>query len=245
MGDRRGDGYWFPLVLLGFGLLTLLGWETVTALDDRDWFAYGPTGYEVTQTMVAVSVADSPLGFPSRDWPWAVLIVVTLVGTVAWYAFRARRAGGSVRTHVALAVAAGLAVPACYIVAGLAGAIADPAGMVLSVGLPLLVLAALAGTAARSGFWRRTAAAVAIVCAVTGFATVLGAWSPGLLESALITVSLLALAWYERSRLLAVTAVAVPVALVALPDGVLAMLVPAAIALAVAIAALVRQNSPA
>jgi hypothetical protein len=173
-----------------------------------------------------------------------VLIAVTLVGTVAWYAVRARRAGGPVRTHVALAVAGGLAVPTCYVVAGMADAIADPEGMIPAVGLPLLGLGALTGAAYFVlGPWRRTAAAVSVGCLVTGAATVLGAWSPGLLEPVLITVGLLALARYERSRLLAVAAVAVPVALVVFPDGTLSMLVPAAIALAVAIAALVRENS--
>jgi hypothetical protein len=172
-----------------------------------------------------------------------VLIAVTAVGSVAWYAFLARRAGGSVRAYVRLAVAAGLAVPACYVVAGLADAIADPAGMVPSVGLPLLGLGALAGGWAYFGPWRRTAAAIGLVCLVTGAATVLGAWSSGLLEPVLITAGLLALARYERSRLLAVAALAVLVALVVFSDEVLSILVPAVIALATAIVALVRQNS--
>lgn len=245
MGGRAVTGYWFPLVLLGFGLLTLLGWDSLSVPGGYGWFAYAPESPRVGYTILIDGSVESPqAGPPPRDWSWAVLIAVTLVGTVAWYAWRARRSGGSVGTHVALAVTGALAVATCHVVADFADSVADPAGLVPSVGLPLLGLGVLAAAWAwfRLGPWRRTAAAIGIVCTVTGAATVLGAWSPGLLDPVLLTVGLLALARYERSWLLAVAAVVVFAALLVFPDGVLSTLVPAALVLATAIVTLVRQN---
>lgn len=238
-------------MLLGFGLLGLLGWDSVAARED--WFAYAPLssepGYVVEGHAQLTVYYDAPLssglaGSPLRDWPWAVLITATLVGAVAWYAWRARRAGGSVRAHVALAVGGGIAVPACYVVAGAADAIGDTAGLVPSVGLPLLGLGALTGAWAYflRGPWRRTAATISVVALVASVGTVLGAWSPGLLDPLLIASGLLVLARYERSRLLAVVAGTVLVALVVFPDGTASMLIPAVIVLATAIVALVRRN---
>jgi hypothetical protein len=80
------------------------------------------------------------------------------------------------------------------------------------------------------------------VSLVVGVGTVLGAWSPGLLEPVLIAAGLVALAWYERSRLLVLVAGAVLAALVVIPDGTLSTLVPAVIVLAAAIVALARRN---
>lgn len=254
MGDRAvvggRYGYWFPLVLLGFGLLGLLAWDSLPPREDVSWFAYAPlptdTGYVVDSTVQttalrSVELSSGLAGFPLRDWPWAVLVTVTLVGTLAWYA---RRAGRSVRTHVALAVGGAIAVPACYFVAAAADAMADPAAMVRSVGLPLLGLGALLGAWAyfRRGPWRRAAAVIGVVCLVAGVGTVLGAWSPGLLDPVFITAGLLAIAWYERSRLLAVVAGVVLVALVVFPDGTFSTLVPAVIVLATAVVALVRRT---
>lgn len=263
MGERAVSGgrygYWFPLVLLGFGLLGLLAWDSVAARADLGWFAYAPlspeTGHDVDTIDTIGTIAqmsayrEEPLssglaGSRLRDWTWAVLVTVTLVGTVAWYARRARRAGGSVRTHVALAVSGAIAVPACYAVAGAADVMADPAELVRSVGLPLLLLGALLGAAAyfRVGPWRRTAATIGVVCLVAGVGTVLGAWLPGLLAPVLIAAGLLAIARYERSRLLAVVAGTVFVALVVFPDGTLSTLIPAVVVLAAAIVTLVRRN---
>jgi hypothetical protein len=245
------SGYWFPLVLLGFGLLGLLGRDAVLASQDYGWFAYTPspsgTAYFTdTHELVGIGVAvDFDVKrYPMRDFLWSVLVLATLVGTVAWYGWRARRAGGSMRTYVALAVGGGVAVPAAHIATGMASAMPDPAEMVTSVGLPLFVLGALTGAWAyfRPGRWRLAAAATSAACLVIGIGAILGAWAPGLLDPVIIVGGLLALARFERSLLLAVAAGALLVAMVVFPAGSLSMLIPAAIALAAGIVALLRQG---
>ena len=248
VGGRRG--YWFPLLLLGFGLLGLLAWHSLRASQDFGWFAYAPessyTGLVDENTLVAVSYSAWPqagLGrYPLRDWPWAALVTTTLVATVAWYGWRARRAGGSVRTHAILAVGGGITVLVCYAIAAMAGSFTDPAGLVMSVGLPLAGLGVLAGAWAHFQR-RRVAAVVSIACLVAGVGIVLGAWAPGLLEPLIIASGLLALARYEHSRLLAVVAGVVLVVLVVFPDGVPSMLFPAVVMLGTAVVVLARQRS--
>ncbi len=255
-GRGAGRGYWFPLALLGFGLLALLGLEGLRVTRDVGWFAFAPTSPDtiVSRTVTiegflspgaeysAPGLADLPR-YPMRDWPWAVVVTTTLVATLAWYGWRARRAGGSARAHVALAVGGGIAVPAGYVVAAMAETTDDPAALATSVALPLLGLGALAAVLAypRPGRRRWVAAVLAAGCLVTGVGVLLGAWLPGLLEPVLIAAGLLVLARFERSRLLAVVAVAVLAAMTVFPIGLLSTLVPAALVLAAAIAALVRQ----
>jgi hypothetical protein len=258
MGDQGRVRYWFPLVFLGFGLLAMLGWESApTTPEDFGWFAYAPyTGDEYLGTdqytdnsvvleTHAVSVAQlSPGLYSMRDFPWTVLIIATLVATMAWYGWRTRRAGGSVRPYVVVAVCGGLAVPVAYVATGMASAVADPAGMATSVGLPLLGLGVLTGAWAhlRPGRWRRAAAMVSAACLLVGVGTVLGAWAPGMLDPVIVTGGLLALARFERSRLLALVAVLVLAAMLAFPVDTLGMLVPAMVVLAAAIVVLVRQG---
>lgn len=260
MGDRAASGgrygYWFPLVLLGFGLLGLLGWDSVRASQDFGWFSYTPMSSDPVHLDTAIlspgadyqarAVSFNLTQYPMRDWPWAVLVTTTLVATVAWYGWRARRADGSVRGHVALAVGCGILVPAGHVVVGMADTTADPAKLVTSVGLPLIGLGVLAAAWAcfRLGPGRRAAALISAACLVVGVGTVLGAWSPGLLDPVIIAGGLLTLARFERSLLLAVVAVAVLVAMVVFPVGMLSTLIPAVMMLAAAIVALVRQSGP-
>jgi hypothetical protein len=179
-----------------------------------------------------------------RDWPWAVLVTTTLVATAAWYGWRARRAGGSVRGHVALAVGGGIVVPTGYVVVGMADTTTDPAKLVTSVGLPLIGLGVLAMAWAyfRLGPGRKAAALISAACLVVGLGTVLGAWSPGLVDPVIIAGGLLALARFEHSRLLAAVAVAVLLVMAVFPVGTLSTLIPAVILLAAAIVAVVRQS---
>src|SRR5690349_16124985 len=89
MGSRaRGDErYWFPLALLGFGLLALIGWENVrTAGNVRT----ATPGSQFHQDLTGISGYEGALllVLGASPWEWAVLITVSLVGTVAWYAQR-------------------------------------------------------------------------------------------------------------------------------------------------------------
>ncbi|GAB1512435.1 hypothetical protein [Actinophytocola sp. KF-1] len=250
MGGRATrDGYWFPLALLGFGLLVLLGWGSVTTAEDVGWFAYAPAAdVQNSHALVGVgfssgnTVAPLLVTSPVRDWAWTVLITVCLVGSVVWYAVRDRRAGRPVRGHVAVAVGGTAAVWGVHLIAGIADATAGLGDLVPSVGLPLLVLGLLAGLYHRLGARRRVAAVVSALCLGAGVAVVLGAWSPELLDPVLIACGLLALALYERSRLVAVVSCVVLTALVVVPDGTLRTLVPAVVVLGAAIAALARRG---
>jgi hypothetical protein len=249
VGER---GFWFPLVLLGFGLLALLGWNSTRPFRDIGWIAYQPlpatSGYVVGGGGVAtayVGLSQSGLGLaPVRDRAWVVLVTVTLVATMAWYGWRARRAGDSAGTYVALAVGGGIAVPVGYVAAAVTDAAADPAGLVTPVALPLVALGGLALVWARVRLgprWRVVVVAVGVACLLVGLATMLGAWAPGLFLPVVIAGGLLALARFERSRLLALVAVAVLAALLVFPLGTLSTLVPAVIVLAAAVVSLARR----
>jgi hypothetical protein len=266
MGDPNGDraesegrsGYWFPLALLGFGLLGLVGLDSVRASQDFGWFSYTPIYSPLSSdstdlgTMVRAEALLSPgaayqswgsfdlAHYPIRGWQWAVLVTATLIATVAWYGRRARRAAR--RAHVVLAVGGGIAVPAGYVAVAVAVANSDSAGVVTSVGLPLIGLGVLAAVWAYFRLGLGVVALIGVVCLVVGVSTVIGAWSPGMLDPMIIAGGLLALAKYERSRLLAVVAVAVLVAMAVFPIGTLTMLIPAAMLLATAIVVLVRQS---
>jgi hypothetical protein len=253
MGERTTEGrygYWFPLALLGFGLLLLLGWESVRTPEDFGWFAYAPaSSYD---TAIAVAVRPAPGGVNTAapllayslfwDWTWTVLITVTLVGTAAWYAVRTRR---SVRRYVVVAAGGAVAVWACHFAAGIADASDDPTELIPSVALPLVALGVLAGAWAhlRPGPRHRTAVTISVCCLLAGVAVLLGAWSPGLLDPVFLACGLLALAWFERSRLVAVVAGLVLAARLVFPDGTLSTLVPAVVVLVAVIVALVRRNS--
>jgi hypothetical protein len=245
-GDGRYD-YWFPLALLGFGLLALLGMDSLAPSRDFDYVANAPgsaqgyllnPGMQYSTTVIAVGFGQ-PL---MLDWPWAALVTVTLVGTVLWYGWRARRAGtGSVRGYLVLAVTGAIAVPVGYLVAAIAGTAEEPAAVTTSIGLPLVVLGGLAGLWARVGPRRWVPFAISVPCLVIGVATVLGAWWPELFTPVVVAVGLLVLAWIERSRFLVVVAGVVPVALVASPEGTLSTLIPAVLVLAASVVALARR----
>ena len=245
-------GFWFPLVLLGFGLLGLLGWESVRTGQDFGWFAYTPLpsgSAHAIQEGIAVSAyvtVDGPFGLgrlPLQDESWVVLVTAALVATVAWYG---RRVRGSALAYVTMAVGGGIAVVAGYVAAGVAGPTDEPAGLITSVGLPLAGLGGLACAYARPAPRRRVVALVlGAGCLVVGLATMLGTWSPGLFLPMVIAGGLLALARYERSLLLAVVAAAALVTMAMVQDGPLSLLIPAVVLLAGGIVALARPVAAA
>jgi len=110
------------------------------------------------------------------------------------------------------------------------------------VALPLAGLGVLAGAYFWFGPRRRAAAVVSAVCLTTGVSALVGALAYGLVDQLLITCGLLVLAWYERSRLVAVLSVVLLAALLLFPFGILSTLVPAVIVLATAVVALVRRS---
>lgn len=256
-GGRRE--YWFPLVSLGFGLLALIGWLSVRADQYVGWFDYQPLpsglghggvgGTALPESNVIrayVTTDETPVlgDLPAHSWEWALLVTVTLVVSAAWYAWRARRAGASMGPYVALAVGGAIAVPTGYVASVVANVSADPMGLVKSVAVPLVALGVLTGAWAyyRLAPERRAlAGAVSVLCLAVGGATMLGLWLPGLFVPVLVVCGLLALARFTRSRLLVLVAAAMLVAMLVFRTGTLSMLIPAAIALAAGIVALVRQ----
>jgi hypothetical protein len=261
MGERTTEGrygYWFPLALLGFGLLLLLGWESVRTPEDFGWFAYDPalsdTGYVIT---TAVAISPAPWRRQHRGAAACVFPGLGLdvdgadhrdAGKHGGLVRRAGSPGRPVRAaSPGVAVGGGVAVWASHFVAGFADASADPGELIPSVGLPLVALGVLAGVWVylRPGPGHRTAATISVCCLLVGVAVLLGAWSPGLLDPVFLACGLLALAWFERSRLVAVVACLVLVARFVFPDGTLSTLVPAVIVFAAGIVALVRRNNTA
>lgn len=242
MGGRtendRGYGYWFPLVLLGFGLLAKLAWDVVRP--DLPSIAEAP-GAANSVAILTPGAQYGPLPFDTgaspRDWTW-LLVTVVLVGTMMWYGVRAR----SVWRHLAVAAGAVVMVLACHVIAGIADAVSEKGELVRSVGLPLVVLGVLTGAYYRFESRRRAVAVVSVVCLAFGVSALLGAEAPGLFDPVVMMCGLLVLAWYEGSRVVAVLAVVVPMAFLAFPYGILSTLVPAVIVLAAAIAALVRRG---
>lgn len=242
MGRRHA--YWFPLVLLGFGLLALLGWENAGPGQDFGWFAYEPLDeISLSNTVYVAYYQVTP--YPSRGAVWAWLVVVALVGTAAWYAWQARRAGEPVRPYVTAGIAGAAAVGACYLSAAVAGS-ADNTGVVTTVGLPLLGLAVVAGVWAylRRGSAWRPPAMLGLGCVAVGLGVTLGDWAPGLVDPVLIAAGLLVLARLERSRLVAVAAGAALIAWIVVPTGVFTTLLPAALLLLAGVAALVTRHEP-
>ncbi|MFF5987523.1 hypothetical protein [Prauserella flavalba] len=242
-------GYWFPLALLGFGLL---GAVTVRPAADVGWFAYRP-GSE-RQYLTSVSYAESvdvEAGFHvvaggAYGWQAHVAIVALFLASVAWYAARARKAGTPWPAPRIVVVAAGgaLAVEGAYL-----GLLNVPKGLTgeafaaaLSLPLALLGLISLAGAYFLKGTARRVTGVLGVVLLGVAIGSVL---LPSADEAAAVIVlsaGLFLLAWVHRSVLLGAVA-----ALFLLSGGAVsaadpaALVVPAAVSLAGAMVALVLR----
>lgn len=223
---------------MGFGLLGKLAWD----LWRPDLPDIGKASGATNSAVVLMAGADygpSPFDVDAsiRDWVW-LLVAVVLMGTVAWYGVRAR----SVRGHLAVAVGGVVMVLACYVVAGIADEVPEKGELVGSAGLPLVVRGVLTGAYYRFEARRRAVAVVSVVCLAFGVSALLGAEAPGLFDPVVMMCGLLVLAWYEQSRVVAVLAVVVPMALLAFPYGFPSTVVPAVIVFAGAVLALVRRG---
>ncbi|PRX46500.1 hypothetical protein B0I33_10777 [Prauserella shujinwangii] len=246
--------YWFPLAVFGFLLLGGAATAATTPEEEFGWFAYAPIDaprrsvsvlravpFSEYERLEAVRLTDS--------WPGLSLLLAALLATVAWYAWRARRAGTPFparRLALGTAGAVAATVAGWLVLAVLADTV-EHTEVVLVAGPPLLLLAAVLGACAYfgRGRWRRVAGVAGVVVLVV---TVLAAVLPVLADQLLIpaaAAALLVLARWERSALLAVIAGLFLAAAVLAPGGPARLLLPAAVLLGWAIGVLLLRGRAA
>jgi hypothetical protein len=115
---------WFPLALLGFALLAMVGYS----LGYGSWFAWTPldeihqqglgtgevggTGYATTQAVMFASTAARHAvswgpGIHAESSAWLVVNIGVYLGTVVFYAVRSRRRGTPIRRRWLVALMLG------------------------------------------------------------------------------------------------------------------------------------------
>jgi hypothetical protein len=241
-----GKKFWFPLALLGF---TLIGLALVPPGDDR-WFAYvspssSPGGTSASTASVTASIVGDFHVRVTRAEYWPYLIAAIFVATVAWYAVRAEKPRPW-RRLAAITVSGLIAIPIAGIVAD--GMTSHGDGREL-LGTVMGLFALLgAGGAAWAYFRLGPGRGAAIIIAVMFGPLAVYAWLVALVpqtaEALLPGLGLLALAWFERSVLLAAITLAFLLAVIVFTTGLAALLVPAAVMLAGAIATLLTHRPP-
>ncbi len=114
MGNER-PRYWFPLALLGFAQLAAVVADRGRS-PDGGWFAYTPYGtgaqWMTTEQWAGSRAYESALAISteastSRNDFWLFAVLAAFLGTVIWYAVRARRAGNGPRWWKVAALAVG------------------------------------------------------------------------------------------------------------------------------------------
>ncbi|EID53368.1 hypothetical protein [Saccharomonospora xinjiangensis] len=231
--DKR-RGVWFPLVALA---VLVLGSVAATLIEKLFATARVPsghrlgegelvgTGYPDTASAVAVT-PESAYGAMDEYWLFATVVCWSLI--LAWY-----RGSWSWRRTAAV----GIVVPLGFVL-GVVFVAADVTGGDTGLTAPALLfgLTVLAGGWARVGSGRGHALAVAVCVGLAAALAFLGASAVVPEGAAVLLVGGVALAWFARSRLVAVATVAAVAALAWLPGPVLAAAVAAALLVALSIA---------
>ncbi|MFI9453238.1 hypothetical protein [Amycolatopsis sp. NPDC052450] len=99
MGNER-PRYWFPLALLGFAQLAVVA-LSYGGRGSWGWFAYAPGTdqrhsygyvglYGVEMSRETAAVLDMPLSGAGRNDGWLFAVLAVYLGTVLFYAFRAK-----------------------------------------------------------------------------------------------------------------------------------------------------------
>jgi hypothetical protein len=256
MGSRGRFGFWFPLVLLGF--LTLGG----IVLVDRPWTpsagahvlsprlpglgtggmsGTGLGGYTPDSNTVLISitqVSDSYGGatpFPAGYWVAGVFAV--FLATVVFYAWSSgrRRLFAWVGLYGLVAIAGLLLVT---------DIVARQPDLRTTIGgsLTAMGLCAAAWVYFRLGPGRNAVTAIGAICLPIGFAALLVGTVAVSADQWVVTVGLLALAWFERSWLLAAVAGLVFVVAWAFLPETIGLVLAASVLLVGGIAALMLRN---
>jgi hypothetical protein len=206
------------------------------------------SGYQLDQSLHAYAVARSAgtsyVVVENMDF-WPYLVGAIFVASVAWYAVRAEKPRPW-RRPAAITFCGLIAIPIAGIVAD--GMRSDGDGREL-LGTVMSLFALLGASGAAWAYFRLgPGRGAAIIIAVMFGPLAVYAWLVALVPSAaevlLPGLALLALAWLERSVLLAWVTVAFVLAAAVFTTGSAALLVPAAVVLAGALAALLTHRPP-
>ncbi|MDT7724659.1 MAG: hypothetical protein QOI21_1235 [Actinomycetota bacterium] len=249
MGKR--PAFWFPLALLGFVLIGLALVSPGNAGGPFPLLNPAGSGYRMEQELHAYAVAVTRVSTDNfhvleqhTDY-WSYLVALVFVATVAWYAVRAATPRPW-RKLITVTVGGLLALPVAEVVADGMASHGDGREMLGTV-MSLFALLG-AGGAAWAYFRLGTGRGAAIVIALMFCPLAVYGWLVSLLpqtaEALVPGLGLLALAWFERSRLLASVTAAFLLVVVVFTSGSAALLVPAAVMLAGALAALLTHRPP-
>ncbi|MFJ8818744.1 hypothetical protein [Amycolatopsis thermoflava] len=226
-GDRRSA--WFPLALLGFLLLAATAWDLT---EQSAWFAYSPIGDDpLVQTLYGYAPYHPE---PVWEWgaPWQVVVALAFLGALGW--FTVRRDVPPLRAAVVLLAGAAVILLSAAVTA--LAKVTDARFLATALGAPLAVLGLVAGVWAGLRPGRRLATGACLVC-LTLAAYPFGA-SVETVDPVTAALGLGVLAWYTRSKIPAVAAVAVLTTGIFFNGSTLGLLVPGALVLAAALAVL-------
>lgn len=246
MGSRGQYKFWFPLVLLGFlalGGIALAG-DRYQPLAFHQLEGLGPGGIYgtgVSQAYQSVMVLSSVSPVAVRTYPgeyWVAGVLVILLATAVWYAWRS----GQERTFAFLGLAGVVAAVGFLVILEIV--LAQPAlaptigGSLLAVGL-----CGAAWVYFRLGGGRRVVAGISVVVVATGGVALLINVTPVRPDQWIVVCGLLVLAGLERSLFLAAVALVYFVVAWAFLPGVTGLVLTAAVLFFGGVSALVLKKS--